>query len=454
MALQKQFPLAILLVVFILVVFVSFVPVASFAQEEIPDDLTITVGQLDASDYPNITAYVTVTDVGGNYVAGLVEEDFHITEDGEAVEMVDFAGIGDPRPVDIVYVFDTTGSMRQEIDGVIRTCIAFADELASKGRDSHLGLVTFADRVLQVKQSDGSLTGDAEEFKDWVSQLDAEGGNADPENDYGAIKRALKMKFRDDSQIIFILITDAPPHHYGDYPDGGQRFDDPDLTEARMLTMLSQENVSLYAVTPSYREFVNLTTETGGSFYDIERNPDFTGIIGDIGEAIASQYRITYTSPRPTYDGTRREIIVTVSGQSGSGEYVEKHLLNIVSDPLVGALFLLPLLVVWLVPASVQAFMRRRDNPSQPAVSYPPQSVMHPPKVAQPPQESVSSRCAHCGYFLRTGARFCANCGGEPQDAVPPPSAVSTASASFCRHCGNALRSGVKFCDKCGKPIG
>ena len=431
MIVQKHFPPVILLVTFIFVVLVNFVPTSSYAQEEIPDNLTVTVGQLDASGYPNITVYVSVTDDRGDYVTGLMEEDFHITEDSEAVEMVDFAGIGDPRPVDIVYVYDTTGSMRQEIDGVIRTCIAFADELASKGRDSHLGLVTFADRVLQVKKSDGSLTGDPEEFKDWVSQLDAEGGDADPENDYGAIKRALQMEFRADSQKIFILITDALPHHYGDYPDGGQSFDDPDLTEARMLTMLSQENVSLYAVTPNYREFINLSTETGGTFYDIDRNPDFTGIIEDIGEAIASQYRITYTSPRPTYDGTRRAIIVTVSGQSGSGEYVEKHLLNIVSDPLVGVLFILPLLLALIVPVSVKV-LNRRD-------------VVHP--------RIDELRCSNCNQPLRAEARFCSGC-GQLIDQLTATSTPSPPSASYCRHCGGTLRPGVRFCAKCGKPVG
>ena len=223
----------------------------ALAQEPLPSDLEVSIAQFDAADYPQITLYVNVTDSEGDHVTNLTQADFVVKEDDEQVEVSGFAGIGEQRPVDVVYVFDTTGSMGDEITGVIQTSIAFADELESKGRDYRLGLVTFSDQVRAVYHEDGSLTDNAEVFKGWVSGLKAEGGDEDPENDYAALLKALQMTFRDEAQKIIILITDAPPHHYGDPEDGGQNFDDPQLDYQPVLDALMDKN----------EEFIKLENE-------------------------------------------------------------------------------------------------------------------------------------------------------------------------------------------------
>lgn len=445
----------------------------AYAQKEIPEDLVIKVGQFDATEYPEITLYINVTDRSGKNVSGLVGEDFVVTEDDQVVEVVDFAGIGEARPVDIAFVFDTTGSMEEEIEGLVRTSKQFADELESKGRDYRLGLVTFADVVLKVFNPDNTLTDDAEEFKGWVGELEAEGGDGDPENDYGAIKRASQMQFRDGSQKIFILITDAPPHHFGDDPDGGNEFDDPDLDYQRILDLLNDQSISVYAVAPAYNEFSSLTSETGGSFYDIQRNPDFTGIIEDIGETIASQYRITYRSPRPTYDGTRRDVKIQVGEADVTTAYAEKHLLTVESNCLVGILCLLPLLLALVVPFGGQRIMRyledRPDSatPEVPVKGTAPEmvneqpaaveelparaneSLAPPPAVARPVVGAAALNCLNCGNTLKPSARFCTSC-GQPVGLVQPPPARGDLEVQRCPNCGQDRRPGAKFCNRCG----
>lgn len=426
------------------------------AQDSSTDDFIVSIGQLDTSNYPEITIFVSVTDSKGEPVAGLSAEDFSVTEDGAAVKIVDFAGIGEPRPVDVVYVFDTTGSMSEEIDGVIETSIQFAEELESKGRDYRLGLVTFADQVRAVYRDDNTLTDDVKEFKAWVRSLGAEGGGGDEENDYGAIKRAVQMQFRDEAQRIIILITDAPPHHYGDFPDEFNFFDDPDLTKDRALALLNQEMISIYSVTPAEPEFIALASETGGKFYDINRNPDFTAIIEEIGETIASQYKITYISPRPTYDGTRRDIVITIGEVTVSEKYTEEHLLHIQSDPLVGVVCLAPLLLGVLLPFGVHVLLnwRRSQVSAQAVPSVSPALPVQPPvalptKSAKPsPEETASAQCSHCGRPLRQGARFCAGCGQSIAPAMAP-----TPAQTQCPNCRRSLRPDAKFCAGCGKRL-
>ena len=403
--------------------------ISAAAQGDVPDDLVITIGQFDAENYPEITLYVNVTDKDGKNVGGLQQTDFQVTEDGATVEVVDFAGIGEARPVEIVYVFDTTGSMSEEIDGVIRTSIAFADELESKGRDYRLGLVTFGDVVLSVYRSDDTLTDSAEQFKDWVSVLSANGGEGDPENTYGALKRALQMQFRSEAQKIFILITDAPAHVYGDAPDGGGSFDDPDLVLGRIGDLLNEKSISVYAITPSFPDFTSLAEITGGRFYDLDNNPDFTGIIEEIGETIASQYRITYRSPRPTYDGTRRNVQIKIGQSDVSTEYHEQHLLTVQSNILVGVVCLLPLLAALILPLAVQYFLRSRGSHAAGSgaaahatgtatagtASFVEQSNVKPVvrtiTAEAPPAVSPPPVCPSCGRPVRAGAKFCNSCG-------------------------------------------
>lgn len=428
---------------------------------------TVTVGQVDVSNLPEVTLYATVTDEAGNPAEKLEQSDFLVTEDGKPVELTGFAGIGDVRPADIVFVFDTTGSMGEEIEGVIQTCVNFAEDLERNGRDYRLGLVTFGDEVRGIYRTDDSLTADVQEFKGWLSDLAADGGDADPENPYGAIKQATQMKFRAKSQVIFILITDAPPHHTGDEAEPTSNFDDPDLTYERSLALLaSPRSVTVYPVAIDYPEYIQLATETGGQFYDIQKNPDFTGIISDIGTVIASQYRLTYLTPRPDFDGTRRNIRVEVRGSSGEVEYLEPHLINIESNLLVGGVCLLPLLLALAVPWLGMALLQRTPRETKPSpappvgmpapTGYPPGPIQPGPAGAAPagpPRMSTqpANTCPACGRPVRPGARFCAGCG---QTLAPPPAApgpaVQAAAPPQCRQCGAPLRPGAKFCSKCG----
>lgn len=400
---------------------------AARAQTPLPDDWTVSIGQFDASKYPEITLYLNVADSAGRQVTDLKQEDFFVTEDGRAVTITGFAGLSEKRPVDIVFVFDTTASMSEEIAGVVRTSLAFADELERKGRDYRLGLVTFSDIVLQINRPDHSLTDRASEFKEWASQLAADGGDGEPENDYAAIHRALEMNFRPQAQIVLILITDAPVHRFGDPPDGGAAFDDPKLELNPTLDSLKAKGASVYAVAPAFAEFTSLASETGGRFYDIHQNPDFTSLINEIGQTLANQYRITYRSPRPTYDGTRRNVQVLVGGAQARKMYAEQHLLNVQSNCLVGLICLLPLMFALVVPIAARIAWRW-IQPAPPARQAAPisngENAVSPAAIVtnaapagvegmeQPPApEENQLTCPNCGQAARQGARFCSRCG-------------------------------------------
>jgi Ca-activated chloride channel homolog len=452
----------------------------AFAQDELPEDLNVSIAQFDAEDYPEITLYVNITDSAGNYITGLTSDDFEILEDEEKVELSDFAGIGDQRAVDVVFVFDTTGSMGEEISGLIQTCISFAEELESKGRDYRLGLVTFSDEIRSVFYEDSSLTEDVETFRGWVSGLKAEGGDQEPENSYAALHRASQMNFRGDAQSVLILITDATPHRYGDPTDDEQTFDDPKIEYQAVLNQITENNISIYAITPYIDDYRYLATETGGNYYNIAENPDFTGVIEDIGAVIANQYRITYHSPRPTYDGTRRDVIVRIGSAEESTGYHEQHLLNIQSNCLVGLLCLFPLFLAFLLPLTVQMIAKRSRSeilddsiaapqPVQDEKEIPYQQDYEATLIADTFEEKPRTTpkapselsadtflCKNCGNPLRANAKFCPKCGTPVLDEIEATEMISPkvdSDLAYCPNCGQKLRPGAKFCNNCGMDL-
>ena len=85
--------------------------------------------------------------------------------------------------------------------------------------------------------------------------------------------------------------------------------------------------------------------------------------------------------------------------------------------------------------------------------------------------------CRHCGSPVTEGAKFCKNCGqpleaasGQPDPATaepvrqrpmsqttvyeqPRPAEQPAPKTSFCRFCGSPIRTGAKFCNNCGNAL-
>jgi hypothetical protein len=185
------------------------------------------------------------------------------------------------------------------------------------------------------------------------------------------------------------------------------------------------------------------------------------------------EYRLTYRSPRPFYDGTRRDIGVSASGApAASGGYVERHLINVHSDPLVGFLLLLPILAALLLPA-----LLRRPSP-QGAIPHPnaalqqdaPASVafdgavQSQPAAGGPRLADASTilqpagigvilpdipHCRVCDAALaQPDARFCDQCGAAQEMPQTAPG-----RRVFCDQCGRPLRDQARFCSTCGATV-
>ena len=267
--------------------------------------------------------YFSVTDTRGQPVGQLGLDHVQILEDGQTAKVIDFRGEEQGRPVDIVVVFDITESMGPFIDGMKEATNAFADGLSKANRDYRLGLVTFEDYVTRDEKV---FTRSATEFKSWIGALQAVGGGDIPENSLDALMIASRFPFRPDAQAVVILITDAPNHFKGDGSEKNNPYghEISQVASGEVLEELKRANLSVYAITPPpfvAPDLHKMAKETGGKHYNIvSEGRRFPELIGEIGRSLASQYFLTYESPRPVEDGTRREVILKISHPNGDGE--------------------------------------------------------------------------------------------------------------------------------------
>jgi OOP family OmpA-OmpF porin len=252
-----------------------------FAGPVAPDEFTTSITSLDDRDPANIHLFVQVADKDGRVVGGLGKSNFTAFENGKRVELSGFKGMETERPVDIVFVFDTSGSMQEEIDGVKEAAIQFAENLRMRNRDARLALVTFSVEMRDVYD----FTGDIRMFQRWVAGQRAHGGDNRPENPLDALRLGMSLHFRPHSQRVFVLITDEPANENNDVTS---------LTISAVGQMLKSGRISLFQIAPEIDQYRQLSAIVNGTRFDIANQAEFSRLIEDISTMAAKQYTLIY----------------------------------------------------------------------------------------------------------------------------------------------------------------
>jgi len=190
------------------------------------------------------------------------------------------------RTAEIVFAIDTTGSMTPYIDGLTDTCLRFADIIESKRIRARLGLVGFGDLKLGERMTVFPPTEDTQLFKENVRTLPRTGGGDIPESSLDALREALRLESRKDSQKVIVLITDAPPH---DPDESGSRWRD-------ILRSLKESNVLLYCIAPRVECWLEMPRATGGEWLPIAGDTNFASILLRLGETVGNEISVRLES--------------------------------------------------------------------------------------------------------------------------------------------------------------
>jgi Mg-chelatase subunit ChlD len=117
------------------------------------------------------------------------------------------------RDLDLVFVIDTTGSMRHELADMQANLIGVINILNRLSSSLRIGVVAYKDRTERYITRDFPLrpmeSGQVGQILDFVRGLEASGGGDDPEPVDLALKVAIDMPWRADAQGRIVVIGDA-----------------------------------------------------------------------------------------------------------------------------------------------------------------------------------------------------------------------------------------------------
>ncbi len=189
--------------------------------------------------------------------------------------------------VDLVFVIDTTGSMSNKINGLLKTCNKFVDQFARIGLDHRVAIMAFGDlKVPEDKIVTTKFTADINVTKKSLKNIPRfSGGGNEGESSLEAMHKAIDMKYREDAVKVLILITDEPAHQ-------------DQMRAADVTKMLTANDFLVFTVAPNIGYYKTMAKNNGGKWYKVGRRTDFTDMLKmfqHIANKVTQTVRDVYT---------------------------------------------------------------------------------------------------------------------------------------------------------------
>jgi Ca-activated chloride channel family protein len=420
------------------------------------------VAQVDTSAYPTVKLYVSVTDAAGKPLPGLTARDFTITEDQQPVTLDSFVG-GGAGAINTVLVIDRSGSMDEadKIEGAREAAQAFVRQMRPGDRTAVLAFSNDPELVQP-------FTSDKELLERAIRRIRPGGSTALYDSTIAGVDT---LKGLDGRRALLLLTDGRDILSTGDPTPASQASIDQAIKAAL------DAGISVQAIGLGERDaddemsgidetvLQRIAGETGGEYFYTPSASQLSDLYQRLSADMQQEYVLTYQSPRPFYDGTRRDIQVSVGGApSAAGTYVERHMINVHSAPLVGVALLLPILGLLLLPGVLRrrAAGRRPTTDDRRPTAGQVASVSNGiltdgTTIVQPASGATLlavdlAQCRGCAAPLATpDARFCMACGLDQTGTTAAPRVERVPGRRiFCDQCGRPMREGARFCSSCG----
>jgi Ca-activated chloride channel homolog len=268
----------------------------------------VRITQVDTSQFPNVTVYISATDPNGQPV-GVDPNQIQILENGQVLQAEEVSGSGEIGPLTVLLVMDVSGSMNNwgKLDGAKSAAMAFIDQMRP---GDQAGLLAFNTQVNYVQP----LTSDHAALIQAMQGLRAENDTAM----YDALVQAAGIMQGFSGRKALLVLTDGMDNRSTHTPE--------DVINAISPEGLSISIIGLGDVTqPGSLYYLDenalksLSSQAGGLF-SLASSPDsLKGIYEQYSQVLQSEYKFTYTSPASLRDGIRRSLTVRL----GSGSQVE-----------------------------------------------------------------------------------------------------------------------------------
>ena len=340
------------------------------------DAAEVRVTQVDTTNFPQVTVYVTVVDENGEPV-GVEPDRIQLAENGKAIQSDQVAGFGEVARLSTMLVMDVSGSMWADgkLEAAQNAALTFINQM--RPGDS-VGLITFSETVAYVQP----LTTDRELITAAINGLQAEGDTAM----YDALEMAVTELETVQGRKAIIALTDGLDNRSVFTPD-------------EVLEQIGPAGLSISTIglgDPTHGPgaisaldedaLVYLADNAGGVYGYAQDEESLSALYETYAVALKSEYVLTYTSPSDLRDGVNRALSVSLSTPTGmvaasAGEEVVYNpggLLPEVSEPAPWPLFfgILGVLVVLLLVPGLLGMVFKGSGSKKPRRASKKQSMI------------------------------------------------------------------------------
>lgn len=272
---------------------------------------TITIQDIKSETFPEaIFVDFTVTDGNGNFVPGLTEDDFVVTDYYSQMlgcRKLIVSNSVQRSPVDIVFLVDNSGSMQDNQQKVKAAVSSLLDSL-EQTCDARVGLVRFGQTTDLCPEYGVAETGLAENkfffsvkddtdfstFKDEIWNRNVENGYYEPYYEVLNWAAAQSFDYRSNARKVFILLGDESPTD----SNNNKKCDHStmsSLSATAVGNILANKNIQVFCIVDnSYASlFTPITTATNGEIGNIE-SADYNEILGSFASSIKNTYTLRY----------------------------------------------------------------------------------------------------------------------------------------------------------------
>lgn len=323
----------------------------TFAQDNNGTQVRIT--QVDNSNFPQVTVYVSVTDASGQPV-GVDPSTIQIFENGQLMQTGSANGVGGkqgPGQLTTLLVMDVSGSMENgnKIAGAKEAAKAYIDQMRP---GDQAGVVAFNTDVNVVQD----VTGDHQALTDAIDSLKSQGNTAM----FDALVSSVQTLGNVSGRKAIILLSDGI--------DNRSKAVEDDVINAIGPAGLTISTIGLGDPKEAGNNFgldeqaLTSLAQRAGGIYSFETDPQaLASIYQQYGRTLQSEYAFTYTSPSPLRDGVNRSLTVSLNGAASvSSQYNPGGVLPEVASQswlLFGGI-LVGLLILLFIPMLLGGFFR------------------------------------------------------------------------------------------------
>lgn len=270
------------------------------------------ITQVDASNFPNVTVYVSVTGPNGEPI-GIDPNRITLTEDGKQIKPDQIRAVGKQsgqvEPLTTLLVIDVSGSMNEggKLEAAKNAARAYIEQMRS---GDQAGLVTFNSQVQYVQP----ITADRNALKSAIDKLSASENTAM----YDALGQGVKILSQTSGRKAIIALTDGMDNRSTSNADQVVSSIGPAGLSISMIGFGDPSlGTSQFGGIDEPR-LKSLADRTGGLYAYTKDADALKKIYEQYARALQNEYAITFTSLTQLRDGVNRSLGVSLTAPSGA----------------------------------------------------------------------------------------------------------------------------------------